>query len=299
MNPLIISLLLFIALLSVSSSAIIVRYLTDLHALPIAFGRMLFAGMMLWSYSLVRPQGSLSIPNRKRTLFAGVFLGFHFALFFSAVKMTTLANATLYGTLAPVFTVLIEKLFFNYPMSRHIIIGLTLAIAGGVIIQESGMTINSVSFWGDMAAIFCSFWMAIVLLITKKVRNESGTIGYSRTVYITAAVTLLVLCWFFSEPVRIPTSTEFVFLLVLGFVPNILGHSILYHSIKFLPSSTVASVPLGEPVIVSLFGWFLFGEHISVHVIIGGLIVLTGLAIIIRNSKMDSEDEFSAVPAAE
>ena len=160
------------------------------------------------------------------------------------------------------------------------------------------MTFNSITFWGDMAAIFCSFWMAIVLLITKKVRNESGTIGYSRTVYITAAITLLILCWFFSAPIRIPTSTEFRFLLVLGFVPNILGHSILYHSIKFLPSSTVASVPLGEPIIVSLFGWFLFGERISVHVIIGGFFVLMGLAIIIRNSKIDSKDEFSVVPTA-
>ena len=299
MNPLIISLLLFIALLSVSSSALIVRYLTDLHALPIAFGRMLFAGMILWSYSLVKPQGSMSIPNRKRTLLAGIFLGFHFALFFSAVKMTTLANATLYGTLAPVFTVLIDRLFFNYAISRHVIMGLSCAIAGGMIIQETGVTFKSASFLGDMAAVFCSFWMAIVLLITKKARNESGTIGYSRTVYITAAATLLFLCWIFAEPIRLPTNIEFVFLLILGFVPNILGHSILYHSIKFLPSSTVASVPLGEPVIVSLFGWFLFGESVSVNVIIGGIIVLVGLAIIIRNSKMDTDDEFSAVPAAE
>ena len=133
--------------------------------------------------------------------------------------------------------------------------------------------------------------MAIVLIITKEVRNESGTVAYSRTIYISAALTLLLLCLFLSIPIRVPSNFELILLLILGFVPNILGHSILYHTIKYLPSATVASVPIGEPIIVSIFGWYLFGEIISINVVIGGFIVILGLAIIINNSKINTNED--------
>ena len=54
--------------------------------------------------SLIKKQVPLTNENRKKTLIAGIFLGIHFALFFSAIKLTTIANATFLGTLAPLFT---------------------------------------------------------------------------------------------------------------------------------------------------------------------------------------------------
>ncbi|MBC8196313.1 MAG: DMT family transporter [Candidatus Marinimicrobia bacterium] len=282
--------LLFIALLSVSSSAIIVRYLPELHAITIAFARMSIAGILLWTFSIYKPQGRLPFKTRILTIISGVFLGIHFAFFFSAVKMTSLANATLFGTLAPVFTIIINYLIYKNKINHKIIIGLMLSILGGFIMQGFDINFESQGFRGDLFAIICSFWMAFVLVITKKIRKSHGTLIYSRLLYFSASVTLLILIFILNIPLRVPTQQEFSFLLLLGFIPNILGHSILYYSIRYLPSSTVASIPLGEPIIVSILGLILFNEIIPVFVIIGGIIALLGLFLILQNSDIENAD---------
>ena len=46
-------------------------------------------------------------------------------------------------------------------------------------------------------------------------------------------------------------------------MPSILGHNSLNYALKYLSPTAIASVPLGEPIIASIFGWFLFGEEIA------------------------------------
>jgi len=50
------------------------------------------------------------VPNKK-ILVAGLFLGFHFALFFRSVQLTSIAEAALLGTISPVFTEIYSLLF--------------------------------------------------------------------------------------------------------------------------------------------------------------------------------------------
>ena len=282
-------LLLFIALLSVSSSAIIVRYLSEIEAIPIAFARMTIAGIILWTYSLFKPQGSLPLKIKLLTILSGVFLGIHFAFFFSSVKLTTLANATLFGTLAPIFTVILNYLIYRTKINSKIFMGLILTLLGGLTMQGFDIEFNSVGFKGDLSAIICSFWMAFVLIITKSIRKEYGTLIYSRLLYVSASVALLILILILEIPVKQPNGQEIIFLLLLGFIPNILGHSILYYSIRYLPAHTVASVPLGEPVIVSTIGFILFKEIVPFSVFIGGAITICGLYLILKNSEIEHD----------
>ena len=276
--------LLFVALLSVSSSAILVRYLSEIEAIPIAFVRMAIAGILLWIFSFFKPQGSLSFKTKLITFLSGLFLGIHFAFFFSAVKLTTLANATLFGTLAPIFTVILNYIFYRDKINLNVFIGLVLTFLGGLIMQGFDIQISSASFKGDISAVICSFWMALVLIITKNIRKNYGTINYSRSLYLSAAIGLLFLIIIMDIPVKHPTGQEIIFLLLLGFIPNILGHSIFYYSIRYLPAHTVASIPLGEPIIVSIFGLILFNEVVPNTVMFGGVFIILGLYLILKNS---------------
>ena len=100
--------LLFLALLAVSSSAWVVRFLPELSATTIAFWRMFLASIMAFtiSYKTI----FTFVPNKK-ILLAGIFLGFHFALFFRSVQLTSIAEAALLGTIAPVFTEIYSIVF--------------------------------------------------------------------------------------------------------------------------------------------------------------------------------------------
>ena len=116
-------LILFIAMISVSTSPIIARLLVDISAVSVSFWRMFIGGVLLWIISLIPVfnQKPLSSKNRIKTQISGMLLGFHFYFFFSAVKMTTIANATFLGTIAPLFTILIEIFWLKRIISKYII----------------------------------------------------------------------------------------------------------------------------------------------------------------------------------
>ena len=50
-----------------------------------------------------------------------------------------------------------------------------------------------------------------------------------------------------------------------------------------LSATSVAAVPLGEPVISSLGAYFLFEEPVGMSVFLGGIITLIGVYIVIKN----------------
>ena len=116
-----ISILLFIALLSVSTSPIVAKSLYGVSAISISFWRMIIASLLLWFYSGVYNQGKMKLnSNIKRTIIAGILLGIHFALFFGAIKLTTIANATFLGTTAPIFTIIFEIIILKRTFNKYI-----------------------------------------------------------------------------------------------------------------------------------------------------------------------------------
>ena len=275
-NPL----FLFVALLSVSSSSIIVRFLPDVSAVVIAFWRMGLASLFLWVYSGFNNQGKLKPSWRLPVIIAGIFLGFHFAFFFSAVKLTKISNATLLGTTAPLFTLFIEMFFMKRRFPLITIFAIFISILGVVIVHGFSMDFSSEDAKGNLLAVACSACIALVFLIAEKVRKNTSTIIYSRHLFMIAAMTLVLLSLIRGDRLFDFSGTDFIFFLALGFFPSILGHVILNYSIKYLPPSVVSSVPLGETVIASTAAYFVFIEPIPLNTAIGGILTLTGLFIL-------------------
>ena len=101
-------LVLLLALVSVSSTSLVIRHVAFVPALTLAFWRMLSASGLLWAYSVKKPQSLIRIENRRQIALAGFFLGLHFALFFVGVRNTSVASATLLANTGPVFTALLS-----------------------------------------------------------------------------------------------------------------------------------------------------------------------------------------------
>ena len=150
--------LLFVALLAVSSSAWVVRLLPELSATTIAFWRMFLASLMAFTVSY---KTILTFVPSKKILLAGIFLGFHFALFFRSVQLTSIAEAALLGTIAPVFTEFYSIMFQKKGFSIKVFFGLSLALLGAyTLISQSSF--SDTSTYGNLLAVLCSVAMAAV-----------------------------------------------------------------------------------------------------------------------------------------
>tara|TARA_Y100000746_G_C15427053_1_gene416832 strand:+ start:702 stop:1430 length:729 start_codon:yes stop_codon:yes gene_type:complete len=221
------------------------------------------------------------VPNKK-ILLAGVFLGFHFALFFRSVQLTSIAEAALLGTIAPVFTEFYSIVFQQKRFSVRVFFGLSLALLGAyILISQSSF--SETSMHGNLLAVLCSFAMAVVLLVGKDVRKSVGLFEYSRWLFLYAAACLYLISLYQDVNVFFFSFHDFGWFVFLAAIPTMVGHNIFYFLVKTLSATTVAAVPLGEPVISSVGAFFLFNEPVSLFVFLGGSITLVGVYTIIRN----------------
>ena len=271
-----------LALVSVSSSSLVIRHLAVVPALTMAFWRMFLAGGMLWVYSLFSVREKLSLENRKRTVLAGIFLGCHFTCFFIGVKSTSIANSTLLATLGPVFTAIVVYGQGN-PIQKHVFLGLFSALVGAGIINFGSGDIGINSSFGNGVSLLSALFIALTWIVAKKIREDTGVVIYGRSLFLVAAGTILVFSILGGDSIFNFQSRHFPWFLFLGFVPSILGHNLFNYALKYIPPTSVASVPLGEPVLASIFGIIIFGETVPVGALLGGPFVLFGLYLILKN----------------
>jgi len=276
-----ITLLLILALFSVSTSPIIGRALTGVGAVSISFWRMFIAAIVLWIFSAIKPQNKMhSKNNLLKTVLAGILLGIHFALFFEAIKITKIANATFLGTLAPLFTLCIELFILKRIYNKSVLLGLFFTLIGSIIILGYQFDLESKYTLGNLYAVICSICIALALMIGERVRSQENTVVYTRTLYLSASFTLLLIALCINEQLTGYNLNEYLGLVFLGLVPTILGHNSIYYSIRYVSPTIAAAFPLGEPIIATIFAYFIFHEQITVNIFLGGIITMSGLILI-------------------
>jgi|TARA_B100000749_G_C18436322_1_gene470215 drug/metabolite transporter (DMT)-like permease len=279
--------ILFIGLLAISTSPVIARLLPLVPAAIIAFWRMTFASAMLWGYSSIRPQESIAPKNIRLVLAAGFLLAMHFIFWFSALKLTSIANTTVLGIVAPAFTLLFERLWYNRKLSWITITALLIILFGGIIVQGDDLgRVNSTGL-GNIMAILSAVFLGSVFIIGAKVRKTTPVIAYTRMVYTVSAIVLLVSSLVLDNPLLGYSINNYFWLFILGLVPTLIGHTAFSYSVKFVSPTVIASFPLGEPIIASYLAWILFAERVPFYVVGGGLIVFIGMIILIMNKQSE------------
>jgi len=266
-------------LLGVSFGAPLAKFLPGLAALTIAFWRMAGASTLLWGHGFMKKQQSLNRNRFPAIITAGVFLALHFAFFYSAVKITSIANATLFATLAPIFTLIYERFVLKHKLPFGALVGLWMAVAGAVIVQSSGFEWGTETTTGNLYALISSVCMSVVLIIAQRIRTEMTNILYTRWLYFFAALTLAIITISLGVDLRFE-APDFKWLLGLVILPTLIGHNSMSYAVKFLRPTIVGSMPFGEPILASVLAWLFFGELVGWNTAIGGLITLSGLVIL-------------------
>ena len=124
-----------IGVISVSLSAIFVK-LSSAESAVIAFYRMLFSVLIMSPVFLLKYKSELKLLQKRDWLFsivAGLFLAFHFILWFESLNYTSVASSTVLVTLQPVFAFIGTYLFFKEKISKSEMFGLILIILGVII----------------------------------------------------------------------------------------------------------------------------------------------------------------------
>jgi drug/metabolite transporter (DMT)-like permease len=194
-----------------------------------------------------------------------------------SLSETGVANVALLSNLNPIFVGLAGYFLFGQKFDRRFVIGLVLAIAGAVAFELSEAQFSADQLQGDALAFISAVFIATYLILIEKLqgRFSTSTIMMWRCGITTAF--LLPLLPFIEDRLLPQTQNGWLLIIFQALFCQVLGQGLLAYSLSKLSSGVVAITLLLEPIIASIFAWFIFGEQITLADWICFVVVLGGV----------------------
>ncbi|WP_335870394.1 DMT family transporter [Bacillus sp. 2205SS5-2] len=288
---------LWIGVIAVSTSAIFVK-LSTAEAGVIAFYRLFFTVILMSPLFWLKFRQELKKITKRDWVFSivsGIFLAFHFILWFESLNYTSVASSTVLVTLQPLFAFIGTYIFFNEKLSVKAILAGGLALCGSVLISWGDFRISGLALWGDILALMACALITAYLLFGQNVRRRLSLVTYTYVVYSISSLVLFIYVWIKGENYISLPKIEWLYFVLLALIPTLLGHTLFNWSLKWISTSTISMVILIEPIGASLLAYLLLGEVVTPYQVIGGGIIMIGIFLFLLNeNKMKRKNASSA-----
>lgn len=279
-----------IGVVSVSSSAIFVKLATAESAI-IAFYRLMFSVLLMLPLFLMKYRMELTKVKKIDWLLAstaGIFLAFHFILWFESLTYTSVASSTVLVTLQPIFAFAGAYFFYKERFSVKAILSGVVAVLGSLLISWGDFRVSGLALIGDMLAIIACGLITAYLLLGQTVRKRLSSITYTFIVYSASTITLFIYAWAAGNSFGPYPASDWIYFILLAIFPNLLGHSLFNWSLRWVSTTTISMAILLEPIGAALLAYWLLGETIQWTQAVGGAIILASLLIFLRDEQNNS-----------
>jgi drug/metabolite transporter (DMT)-like permease len=276
-----------IGVIAVSMSAIFVK-LANADAGVIAFYRMLFSVLIMAPIFFWKYTKELKILTKRDWTFsfiAGIFLAFHFILWFESLNYTSVASSTVLVTLQPLFAFAGTYFFFKERLSVKTILSGLIAIGGCILISWGDFRISGSALYGDMLALSACGLVTAYLLFGQDVRKRLSLVTYTFVVYGVSTITLFFYIVVKGESFGPYPANDWLWFLLLAIVPNLLGHTLFNWSLKYVSTNIISIAILFEPIGAAILAFYVFNEYLSATQILGGFIVIAGITLFVMDFK--------------
>jgi len=258
----------------------------DIDMTGIAIGAYRFAAYGLVVGVLMAARGSrLSLHALRKSFRGGVALGIDVALFFTAVKLTTVANATVIGSLQPIVVAVTAARMFGERVARRDILLGAVALGGVATIVLAAQDTEGWSLGGDFLAAGALFAWSAYFIFAKKAKEDISSSEYTVGAALWCGLFNFGAGLVFGQDMGWPSSSSWVGLLVLAFGAGLLGHEMMNWSIQQIPLWISSALTLLIPVVSAAAAWIFLGESLlPIQVVAMGVVLLALAGIVARQT---------------
>ena len=268
-----------VAITAWSTTNVIIKWI-DMNAIAIAFWRFGLYAIMLAAWMFARGKRLTG-----RTLWTaapgGVLLTGDVLLFFTAVKVTTVVNATTIGALQPLVIGVFATRVFDEKVSRREIGAAIVAIVGVVVIVTQSSGTPEWSGAGDLAAVGALFCWSGYFVVAKRLSAKLTPMEFTTASACWVAAIALPVGLAFQQDMSAPSRADWPWLLLLTFVGGVVGHYLMNWGIPRLPLWLSSTLTLLIPVLASLAAWVFLDEPLTTIQIAAMGVVVAALAVIV------------------
>ena len=270
-----------IAVCAWSTGTVLAKYI-DMGSMAIGFYRFAFFGLMIivWMYSQGTP---FRLRVMRDALWGGIALGADIALFFSAVKLTSVVNATIIGSMQPIVVGVIAAKFFGETIGLRNVLWSLVALGGTFVVVASSAGDATNDWRGDLLALAAMLsWSAY--FITSK--NSKKTMTPTEFTAGTALWTMLIcapLGLAFGQDMTWPSLSNWGLLIAMAISSGLIGHAMMNWSLVRIPLWVGSTFTLLIPVFSAIMAWAFLGEAVSPVQAAAMAVVIGALAIVVRS----------------
>jgi len=218
-------------------------------------------------------------------ILAGFFSAIDHSFWSSAIKQTSVANATLLNYISPLWVSIVAILVFKEKYKLYYWAGLLLVFLGSISVLniiDSNITFN---FRGEGFAVISSFFYAGYFLLTQKGRTFFSTLQQLFISLFSCCITLGIIILILQFPIFGYSKNTYLIFFLSATLSQLFGYFCLTQSLGKIPASIVSPSLTLQPVITAILAIPFANQNLSSYQIIGGLLVLLGI-IIINTSKI-------------
>ncbi|WP_246167098.1 DMT family transporter [Sphingomonas piscis] len=253
--------------------------LADVGPVAVGFWRLFLALPLLAVLGIAVGQK----PVWPRKLIAGaillsaIFYVSDLAMWNIGIRMTKLANATLFGNCAS-FAFVAWGLWLarKWPTGLQSA-ALALAAVGCGLLVAGSAELSARNVRGDILALLAGILYAGYLIFVERARTALKPLQVLFLATLFGSVFLLPISLALGERVMPQDWTP---LLIIAVSSQVVGQGLLVYAIGTLPSVVVGLALLTQPAIAAMIGWFFYGERLSVLDWAGAVAIAAALVLV-------------------
>ena len=217
-------------------------------------------------------------------------------LFIIGLSLTSVGHSSLIMATGPISVLLLSRQMGLERLTTRKIVGMALSFTGvAVLVAERGLTLRGGTWYGDLITMSGSFSFALYAVFGKRVAGRYDSVAMNMFNFLAAAILIsplalrqaLVLDW------ASVGWAGWAALFYMSAFASVMAYLIYYLALRHLAASQLAAFSYLLPVLATVLGILLLGEHVTSHLLAGGSLVLAG--VYLTESKAGHEPESEAV----
>jgi drug/metabolite transporter (DMT)-like permease len=246
--------------------------------------RVLLALPFLWVWWRLEQRGAkpslqpASARDFGGLAIAGLFFVADLALWHWSLHLTTVTNSTLLTNLAPVFVTVAAWWFLHERLTPTFLLGMTLALAGAVMLVGRSFQIEREHLRGDALSVFTALFYAGYLLCVKLLRRRYSVATIMAWSGLVSGPGFALVGWFSGEKLLPASAHGWLMLAALALICHVAGQCLIGYGLGHLPASFSAVSLLWQPVVAAALAWAVLREGLGLLQVAGGIVILLGIA---------------------
>jgi len=282
------------------SFSVLARTADGLDGLGLAFHRMWLGALA--ALVVLRLRGTrLSWRIVRASAPGGALFALDVALFFTALKTTTIANANIISSLQPVLVALVVGKLFGERLDRTFFLWTAVALVGVVAVLTGSAASNddTHSLYGDLLALAATCSWAAFFVASKQARTTLTSLEYLAGLLAVAWIVITPVALVARTPLAVPDAGTWVVILLIALVSGGLGHWLMNWAHGHIPLATASLLTLVIPVAAVATSALVLDETITVQQVVGIAVVVGALAMVIVRSPVSAAEAAGADGADE